>query len=134
MLVPNQQRALELLDSVVFLIGHTQHYFEPRAMHDRIRKAYREVDSPDHIPTPWNIHMLLILAFGKLIQGDVREGESHPGILLYRQAVSRLPDIGVLYSWGITAVEITGMCAMYLQNIDCREEAYLYVSLILAKT
>jgi proline utilization trans-activator len=115
-----------LLEVVIFYIGETQHHFDTREFSDNLGLFF--TNSPDVAQqTPWFLEMLLVLAIGKLFSGDFDDHIEIPGSKLFNYVYANLPTLGELYTYGVLGVEILALVAVYLQNLNRKDEAYLHV-------
>lgn len=126
---PSLSEAHALLDTVLRSVGKLQHLFEPRALSDRLSMTYAQPPSPTHAKDMWYIELLMVFALGELLQGRLRSGVIFPGADFYLEAEKHLPEFSSLRENGIQAVEVIGMMTFFLQCADCRDDAYVYVSL-----
>lgn len=87
-----------------------------------------EKGSPHHDANDlWYIELLMVLALGELLQGQLKDDQVFPGMKYYVEAERHLPSLVTLRKKGILAVEIMSMMAFYLQCADRRDDAYVYV-------
>lgn len=129
--LPTEQEAFGLLETLVTYIGHTQNYVDAREISDKIGLLYANKQDSANAESLWTLEILLICAIARLFKGDFG-GDTHrtdpyPGYALFNFARDRIPPLGQLYSVGRVGVEVLALVAVYLQNIYCKEEAYLYV-------
>lgn len=128
---PTETEARRLVDAVNFNIGHIQSHYEPREFLDRMGIVYASQLDSAHTSTLWFLEMVLVLAVGKQFLGEFDEAGSPtdlPGMKLFDFAHRNLPTLSEQFSQGRLGVEIVAFMAVYLQNLDRKEEAYLYVS------
>lgn len=115
-----------------FFIGYTQHHIDTREFSDRLAFFYANLGDPSQTQTPWYLEMVLVFAIGKLFagafDGDDEAGAGLPGEGMFRYVQGRLPSLSELFGLGKLGVEIHALAAVYLQNANRKEEAYLYVS------
>lgn len=124
---------MQLLDEFVFFIGHTQNYVDPREAADRISLLYRNQRNGIDHNNLWTLEVLLLLAIARLLKGtfgSAEDREIYPGEDLFQFAYEHLPTLSQLLSGGKVAIEVLALVAVYLQNINRKEEAYVYVSTI----
>ncbi|KAK1994784.1 hypothetical protein LX36DRAFT_613646 [Colletotrichum falcatum] len=129
--LPSEDEARRLFDSMTFFIGHTQHHVDTREFSDRLAFFYSNLgDALQAQQTPWYLEMLLVFAIGKLFSGcfDNDERSGLPGSSMFAYVQSRLPSLSELYGLGKLGIEIHALAAVYLQNANRKEEAYLYIS------
>ncbi|OHW98240.1 fungal specific transcription factor domain-containing protein [Colletotrichum incanum] len=128
--LPSEDEARKLFDSMTFFIGYTQHHIDTREFSDRLAFFYSNLGDASQTQTPWYLEMLLVFAIGKLFSGsfDGEEKNGLPGSSMFAYVQSRLPSLSELYGLGKLGIEIHALAAVYLQNANRREEAYLYIS------
>ncbi|GJC87835.1 putative transcriptional regulatory protein C3C7.04 [Colletotrichum liriopes] len=117
---------------MAFFIGYTQHHIDTREFSDRLAFFYSNVGDASQTQTPWYLEMLLVFAIGKLFSGsfDGEEKSGLPGSSMFAYVQSKLPSLSELYGLGKLGIEVHALAAVYLQNANRKEEAYLYVSLL----
>lgn len=125
--IPAEDEACRLLEIVIFYIGETQHHFDVREFADRLGAFYANSHDPAQQQTPWFLEMLLVLAIGQLFSGRTDDQNEIPGSKLFYYAYRSLPALGELYTHGVLGVEILALVAVYLQNLNRKDEAYLHV-------
>ncbi|KAK2031066.1 hypothetical protein LX32DRAFT_662090 [Colletotrichum zoysiae] len=128
--LPSEEEARRLFDSMTFFIGHTQHHVDTREFSDRLAFFYSNLGDASQTQTPWYLEMLLVFAIGKLFSGSFDDGERSglPGSSMFAYVQSKLPSLSELYGLGKLGIEIHALAAVYLQNANRKEEAYLYIS------
>ncbi|KAK9852985.1 hypothetical protein MYU51_007511 [Penicillium brevicompactum] len=126
--MPTEHEAYRLLEVVIFYIGETQHHFDVRQFTDRLGEFYAKSLDMAQESTPWVLEMLLILSIGQLFSGHVDCDSETPGDKLFNHAYTNLPTLGELYTLGSLGVELLALVAVYLQNINRKDEAYLHIS------
>lgn len=134
--LPSEDEGRKLFESMSFFIGYTQHHIDTREFSDRLAFFYANLGDPSQTQTPWYLEMVLVFAIGKLFSGafdgDDEAGAGLPGEGMFRYVQGRLPSLSELFGLGKLGVEIHALAAVYLQNANRKEEAYLYVSGLLA--
>ncbi|KAI3538771.1 hypothetical protein CSPX01_09307 [Colletotrichum filicis] len=133
--LPSEDEARRLFESMTFFIGYTQHHIDTREFSDRLAFFYANLgDTSQAISQaqmPWYLEMLLVFAIGKLFSGGF-DGEEKggglpvPGASMFAHVQARLPSLSELYGLGKLGIEIHALAAVYLQNANRKEEAYLY--------
>ncbi|RDW56731.1 hypothetical protein BP6252_13986 [Coleophoma cylindrospora] len=122
---PLEEDAYKLLDLVLFYLGQSQHFFDPRTFSDKLSLLYENIHNATQIDNLSLVEILLVLALGKLIQGQSSVEKDLPGADFYLEAMKRVPDLCTLRSSSVLGVEIMGLSALYLQSSDCKEDAYV---------
>jgi proline utilization trans-activator len=124
--LPTDADAHRYLDAVAFYIGHSQYHFDPREFCDKLAFFYANLDDEAQKHSLWYLQLLLVLAIGKLFLGEL-DGEQVPGRSMFDYAVDILPNLSEMQSHGVLGIEVLALVAVYLQNADRKEEAYVYV-------
>ena len=131
--LPIQQEAFKLLEMYIFITGYTQNLVDVREISDNIGLLYangQDFWRNRNLPT---LQILFILAISKLFKGECGDNaqstdrECFPGYSLFDFAYQRLPSLSQLYSVGKVGVEILALVAVYLVNVNRKEEAYIHV-------
>ncbi|KAK1853181.1 fungal specific transcription factor domain-containing protein [Colletotrichum chrysophilum] len=133
--LPSEDEGRKLFESMSFFIGYTQHHIDTREFSDRLAFFYANLGDPSQTQTPWYLEMVLVFAIGKLFSGAFDGDDEEvglPGEGMFRYVQGRLPSLSELFGLGKLGVEIHALAAVYLQNANRKEEAYLYVSGLLA--
>lgn len=123
---PSLIESRELLDLVIMNVGISQQLFDERLLSDYLSLLYRGINDRQ-ITKSLTTQALLVMAVGRLLQAKTISDES-PGHSLFQAAVRLLPGPGDLKQSGILGIENTALCALYLQIVDRKDEAYVYVS------
>lgn len=79
------------------------------------------------LQSPPFLQVWMIVAIGRLFVGEFGENEDVPGQNLFDFIMKSFPTLGALYSLGTLGIELAALVAVYLQNSNCKEEAYIYV-------
>lgn len=129
---PTEEDAHAMLDIVVLNVGISQQLFDARVFSDNLSILY-DKDSPSEpeLPELCIVECLLVFAIGRLLQAHWDDTSEVPGQDFFDKALKRIPDLGRLRGHGILGIELMGLCALYLQVSDRKDEAYLYVGLVL---
>ncbi|VUC26729.1 unnamed protein product, partial [Clonostachys rosea] len=114
--------------AVTFYIGQAQCHFDARELLDRISYVTESTLGPNELAKPEMLAALLVLAIGKLFVGQLDASGEIPGTELFDFILANFPTLGDLYNLGRLGVEITALVAVYMQNSNRREEAYIYIS------
>lgn len=124
---PTEEVAQQLLETVTSSLGTVQHLVDPRSFSDQLAST----NEPKEPRGLWEIECLLVFAIGELLQGKLQPDTVLPGARYFQEAVNRVPGFAALRAAGTVGVEIMGLAAFYLQCADCKEDAYIYVSVLL---
>lgn len=126
--LPSEERAIEYLKLVEFYIGQTQHYFDARHMSDFLSVFFAErEENIEHSSSLQYLEMILIFAIGSLFRGDFN-ADRVPGLSLFEYVQRVLPSLSEMFSCGRHGAEVFSLMAVYLQNSNRKDEAYIYVS------
>ncbi|KAI1825075.1 fungal-specific transcription factor domain-containing protein [Xylaria intraflava] len=126
--LPSLDLALYLTNTVKFHLGQLYHMFHEKTFITGLHKFYEQ--GPYSEPSPenrlWYIHFLLIMAFGHaLLSGYV--GQRPAGSELASRAIELMPDTFGLNQNPVMSAEILCCLALYLQSVDHRNSAFLYI-------
>ncbi|KAM0257137.1 hypothetical protein ACHAPA_011859 [Fusarium lateritium] len=124
---PTEEDAYGMLSIVVLNVGISQHLFDARAFSDNLSLLFDHDTADDKVPELWYAECLLVFAIGRLLQAKWDNRSQLPGDEFFQEAIKRLPDMSDLRKQGVLAIELMGLCALYLQISDRKEDAYLYV-------
>ncbi|KAI1435621.1 fungal-specific transcription factor domain-containing protein [Xylaria sp. CBS 124048] len=125
--LPSLDYALYLMNTVKFHVGQLYHMFHEKTF---LAGLYKYYEAPYTEPAPenrlWYIHFLLIMAFGHaLLSGYI--GQRPAGSELASRAIELMPDPFALNKNPVMSAEILCCLALYLQSIDHRNNAFLYI-------
>ena len=109
-------------------IGTIFSFVEPQAFDKRLLSIYsRAPDLNDHEERLSYCQILLILAYGQMYSVNQWTGnDGPPGFHYFMQALQVLPDIHE--DGSILFVEVLSLVGYYMQNLNRRGAAFLYVS------
>ncbi|KAF5011806.1 hypothetical protein FDECE_2096 [Fusarium decemcellulare] len=127
--LPSLDYAIYLTNTVKFHISQTYHLFEETSFTRTLNMIYDQETQPDPRNRLKYIQYFVVMAFGKALLGRVGSNTQPPGSEYFMRAMEMFPDITGLYGDPILAVEICCGLALYLQSIDHRNSAYLYLGL-----
>lgn len=127
--LPSFDYAIYLTNTVKFHVTQTYHLFEETNFTQTLNLIYnQEAQSLDPQRRLEYIQYFIIMALGKALLGRVGTKSQPPGSEYFMRAMELFPDISGLYRDPFLAVEICCGLALYLQAIDHRNSAYVYVS------
>ncbi|KAJ5499316.1 hypothetical protein N7453_008367 [Penicillium expansum] len=129
--LPSLDYALYLMNTVQFHIAQLYHLFDQKSFMDGLYQFYDcTVPEPPRSKL-WYIQYLLIISFGKsfLMQKTAKEPPS--GVVFFARAIKLLPDIQGLYDDPLLSMEILCAASLYLQCLDHRNLAYVYLGIAL---
>ncbi|KAH6989043.1 fungal-specific transcription factor domain-containing protein [Ilyonectria sp. MPI-CAGE-AT-0026] len=128
--LPSLDYALYLTNTVKFHVGQTYHLFHEQTFMQRLFSLYK--DSPEPLNATnrmWFVQFFLVMALGMALLARGVSTTSPPGRDYFIRAVDLFPDINGLYQDTITSVEVCCGLALYLQSVDHRNSAYVYLGL-----
>ncbi|KAH7009725.1 hypothetical protein EDB80DRAFT_412636 [Ilyonectria destructans] len=125
--LPSLDLSLYYLHTVKFRTHPFFHLFDESEFTSRLHQFYQEPETFAQTNRLWYVHYLLIMAFGKsfISQGNAQSGPA--GSELFARAMGVLPDTTQLCSDPVKATEIFCCIALFLQSVDHRVAAHLYV-------
>lgn len=126
--LPSLDYALYLTNTVKFHISQSFHIFSEDGFMAGLRTLYNEKSvalTASH--RLWYVQYLIVMAFGKALLSRSPDGSSPTGSEFLARAIQYLPAVHGLYEDPILSVEICCGLALYLQSIDHRNSAYVYV-------
>ncbi|KAM0429994.1 hypothetical protein ACHAPT_006000 [Fusarium lateritium] len=130
--LPSFDYAIYLTNTVKFHITQTYHLFEESKFSQTLNLIYNQetqlLDGQNRLEY---IQYFVVMAFGKALLGRAGSNTQPPGSEYFLQAIKMFPDITGLCQDPILSVEICCGLALYLQSIDHRNSAYLYLGLAL---
>ena len=125
--LPSLEVSLFLLQTVKFHISCLYHLFDEESFTSSLYQFY---DNPQQYATNsrlWYSQYLVIMAFGKALGGSTRVDEEPVGMNLFARGIKVLPDTIYLCQEPVLASEILCGIALYLQSIDHRTAAHVYI-------
>ncbi|RKK81791.1 hypothetical protein BFJ71_g15458 [Fusarium oxysporum] len=125
---PTEEDAYSMLSIVALNVGISQHLFDARTFSDNLSLLFDHDKADNKVPELWYAECLLVFAIGRLLQAKWDDRSKLPGDEFFQEAIKRLPDMSGLRKQGVLAIELMGLCALYLQIADRKEDAYLYAS------
>lgn len=130
--LPSLDYALYLTNTVKFHIVQTYHLFDEQSFMQNLMSLYNDGLPPLSAENRmWYVQYFLVMALGKglLTRGMSKAGL--PGGDYFMRAMELFPNANGLYQDPILSIEVCCGLALYLQAVDHRNSAYLYVSTIL---
>lgn len=126
--LPSFDYAIYLTNTVKFHITQTYYLFEESNFNRTLHVIYSQDPPPIDSNRLEYIQYFVVMALGKALLGRAGSSAQPPGNEYFLQAIKMFPDITGLCQDPILSVEICCGLALYLQSIDHRNSAYLYVS------
>ena len=126
--LPSFDHALYLMNTVKFHVAQLYHLFDETVFIKHLHQFYDPSPPDTRDSGLWYIQYLLVIAFGKTFLAQRTPGDPPPGTIFFARAMKLLPDIKGLYEDTLMSIEILCGISLYLQCIDHRNSAYVYVS------
>lgn len=125
--IPSEDEAFKLLDAIMLYFYEPQHLFDARDVSDRISALYADNHDQLQNPTIWTLQVLLIFAVGRLLRGESDNADMPPGSQYFNYVEQNLPSPTELRRQGLAGIEVLALMVVYLQNIDHKDNASIYV-------
>ncbi|KAH7078116.1 hypothetical protein BKA63DRAFT_279762 [Paraphoma chrysanthemicola] len=127
--LPSRDYAIYLTNTVKFHLGQTYHLFDESSFLVKLDEFYDSLTplEPTDSARLWHVHFLLVTALGQALLAPVMSGNCPAGNNLVARALDLLPDAHGLYVDPIVSIELLCCLSLYLQSIDHRNSAYVYV-------
>ncbi|GAP92256.1 putative transcription fungi [Rosellinia necatrix] len=126
--LPAIDYCLHMINAVKFHCCQVFHLFDEDSFMPSLYALY---DNPLQQPEPseelWYVHFLLLMAFGKAFTTKKSQGKRPPGEEYFTKALRLLPNMMMLWTRPIEAIEILSCVALYLHCIDIRIVAHNYI-------
>lgn len=127
--MPSLDYAIYITNTVKFHIGQLYHLFDEASFMQSLYALYNEGPQPlTRDNRLWYIQYLTIMAFGKALLSKESQRTVPPGGEYFIRALELFPDVNGLYQDPILSIEICCGLALYLQSVDHRNSAYVYVN------
>ncbi|KAG5770177.1 hypothetical protein H9Q72_002842, partial [Fusarium xylarioides] len=128
--LPSLDYALYLTNTVKFHIVQTYHLFDEQKFMPALHSLY--TDGPPPVTAGnrmWYVQYFLVMALSKglLTRGMSKAGS--PGSEYFMKAMELFPDTYGLYIDPILSIEVCCGLALYLQAVDHRNSAYVYLGI-----
>ncbi|KAF4458267.1 transcriptional regulatory [Fusarium albosuccineum] len=127
--LPSLDHALYLINTVKFHVCQTYHLFEEQTFMQRLYTLYKEGPRLEAKNRLWFVQYFLIMAIGKALLARGVSTTNSPGNDYFVQAMNLFPDVYCLYQDPILSVEVCCGLAVYLQSVDHRNSAYVYLGI-----
>ncbi|KAM0198623.1 hypothetical protein ACHAQI_012295, partial [Fusarium lateritium] len=130
--LPSLDYALYLTNTVKFHIVQTYHLFDEQRFMQSLMSLYNDGPPPLSAENRmWYVQYFLVMALGKglLTRGMSKAGL--PGGDYFMRAMELFPNANGLYQDPILSIEVCCGLALYLQAVDHRNSAYLYLGMAL---
>lgn len=130
LVLPSEEEAFELLEAIMLYFYEPQHLFDARDVTDRISGLYENKQEQLQTPNIWTLQTLLVFAVGKLLRGESNIVGEPPGSLFFKFVERNLPSPTELRKQGLAGIEVLVLMVVYLQNIDHKDDASIYVRIL----
>jgi proline utilization trans-activator len=129
--LPPYEFAKRLFAAQYVYIGTIFSFLQPHVFEQRLSQIYKRPPDPQNREECLTYcQILLILAYGQMYSVNQWSGnDGPPGFTFFKHALWRLPDIH--QEGSIMFVEVLGLIAPYMQNLNRKDAAFLYVGLAL---
>lgn len=127
--LPPYEFAKRLFAAQYIYIGTIFSFLQPHTFEARLRQIYsRPPDLGDREECIAYCQILLIFAYGQMYSVNQWSGtDGPPGFTYFKHALWLLPDIH--QEGSILFVEVLGLLSPYLQNLNRKDAAFLYIGL-----
>lgn len=128
--LPSKGVALHYLQCIKFRTQPLFYLFDETDFHLHLQHFYDDAPAYAQSEPVWYVHYLILMAFGKALDShEQMDGSTRSPISEYcTRALQLLPDFTYLANYPVEATEVFSCIALYLQSIDHRVAAILYVS------
>lgn len=126
--IPSMDLALYYLQSVKFRTHPILHLFDEADFSFHLHRFYESPATYGQSNRIWFVHFLILMAFGKAFVKQTQPTRGPTGSDLFARALRLLPDTTYLCYEPVESTEILCCIALYLQSIDHRSAAHIYVS------
>ncbi|KAL7933028.1 hypothetical protein V8C35DRAFT_67699 [Trichoderma chlorosporum] len=127
--LPSLSYALYLTETVKFHLGSMYHLYDEESFRQELNPFYAigPCVEPPESNRLWFIQYLLVMALGKALIMPGTLGNRPTGYDYVLKAIELLPDANGYYRDSILSVEVLCCLSLYLQSIDHRNTAYIYI-------
>lgn len=120
--LPGREVASYLLQTIKFRTCSIFHLFDDLDFSANLDRFYENPASVEQQSRIWFVHYLVLMAIGKSLVSNVQAGAP-----LFARALELLPDVTYLCSSPIISTELLCTIALYLQCVDHRTSAHIYI-------
>lgn len=124
--LPSLELAIFYVQTVKFRTYPLYYLFDEDSFCSNLRNFYAGMIEYAQQHRAWFAHYLVIMAFGKTF--NTRTNSVTAGLTLFNRGLRILPDITILCHEPMVSTELLCSIALYLQSVDFRGAAHLYVS------
>ncbi|KAG7128528.1 putative transcriptional regulatory protein C3C7.04 like [Verticillium longisporum] len=127
-MLPPESDAAFLVETLLSFVGVSQQFFDPRDVLDQVDQLYENPDKLKQDSILRFCETILVLAVGIQFAVKSTERKKNPGIELFDFAMGSLPSVSTWRATSTPIMGILGLAAVYLQNLDRKDDAYFYVT------
>ncbi|CRK39645.1 hypothetical protein BN1723_015560 [Verticillium longisporum] len=127
-MLPPESDAAFLVETLLSFVGVSQQFFDPRDVLDQVDQLYENPDKLKQDSILRFCETILVLAVGIQFAVKSTERKKNPGIELFDFAMGSLPSVSTWRATSTPIMGILGLAAVYLQNLDRKDDAYFYSS------
>ncbi|CRK09958.1 hypothetical protein BN1723_015541 [Verticillium longisporum] len=127
-MLPPESDAAFLVETLLSFVGVSQQFFDPRDVLDQVDQLYENPDKLKQDSILRFCETILVLAVGIQFAVKSTERRKNPGIELFDFAMGSLPSVSTWRATSTPIMGILGLAAVYLQNLDRKDDAYFYQS------
>lgn len=127
-MLPPESDAAFLVETLLSFVGVSQQFFDPRDVLDQVDQLYENPDKLKQDSILCFCETILVLAVGIQFAVKSTERKKNPGIELFDFAMGSLPSVSTWRATSTPIMGILGLAAVYLQNLDRKDDAYFYSS------
>lgn len=120
--LPSKEVSSYLLQTIKFRTCSIFHLFDDAEFTAQLDQFYNDPSEFEQRSRIWFTHYLVLMAIGKALVANVQSG-AH----LFARALRMLPDVTTLCSSPIPSTELLCSIALYLQCLDHRTSAHIYI-------
>ncbi|KAF3358893.1 hypothetical protein VdG1_02455 [Verticillium dahliae VDG1] len=125
-MLPPESDAAFLVETLLSFVGVSQQFFDPRDVLDQVDQLYENPDKLKQDSILCFCETILVLAVGIQFAVKSTERKKNPGIELFDFAMGSLPSVSTWRATSTPIMGILGLAAVYLQNLDRKDDAYFY--------
>lgn len=127
--LPPLDYAIYLTNTVKFHIGQTYHLMDEKVFMAKLYSLYDGTDQGGMSSHRlWLSQFFIIMALGKALLHRGYSKSCPFGKDYFLRGMEFLPDVGGLQADPVLAIEVCCAVALYLQSVDHRNSAFIYVS------
>ena len=125
--LPSLEVALFLLQTAKFHTNSLYHLFDEESFTSSLYQFYNNPQQHATQYKLWYAHYLVLMAFGKALGPSTDQDGVLAGLDLFARGIKVLPDLIHLCQDPVLASEVLCGIALYLQSIDHRTAAHVYI-------